>query len=53
MDKETEQMLLWVNTEIETFGQTIEKIQAHLFELYQLRAELLNNTAEHSHENAH
>lgn len=48
MDHETEQMLLWVNTEIETFGQTIEKIQAHLFELYQLRAELLNSNAEHS-----
>ncbi|MDV6326815.1 hypothetical protein Q5L94_01995 [Idiomarina sp. Sol25] len=53
MDNETDQALVWVNTEIKTFEQTIEQIHAHLFELYQLRAELLNNTAEHSHENAH
>lgn len=50
MDNDTYQALVWVNAEIKTFGQTIEQIQAHLYELHQFRAELLNNTAEHSHE---
>lgn len=50
MDTETEQMLVWVNTEIKTFEQTLVNVQAHLKDLYQLRGELLNSTAEHNGE---
>lgn len=53
MDTETEQMLVWVNTEIKTFEQTLVNVQAHLNDLHQLRGELLNSTAEHSGETSH
>jgi len=44
MDNDTYQALVWVNAEIKTFEQIIEQIQAHLHELHQFRAELLNNS---------
>jgi len=53
MNTETEQMLVWVNTEIKTFEQTLAKVQAHLKDLHQLRAELLNSIAEHKRETSH